>query len=272
MKLFFYLFIFIFLKNISKLFGLLKNKSLNFLSKARKEDWTNTDMILPKLNQTQNNIHNSSRNKNIEIIKKDQDFSFEQDPVYMIAYKKFVERQQEKEKIFNKTVFNNKKDKIKNINNILQELDNIKKILYKNKENNNTVNNGKKRFNNLRNNYLHDDNQGEFEDTNIFSVPYKISEIQKPNEFDKMDSNLDQKILEKFKKIYNLLNQNTHSIVNPKINENEKKKINCNLNKIDFTILRTKQIIPICDFDEIYDPILSLCINVDCLPIQNISI
>lgn len=127
---------------------------------------------------------------------------------------------------------------------------------------------------NLRKKFSRKDyNPNEYEDTNIAALPYNIPNSQEHNTLEKFNDSypLEPNISNKLDNIYNLLGQTDKSFdVAPVIKK--KGTNNCNLNKIDFTIKRKIQKKPECYIDEVYDPILRLCINVDCIPYDDISL
>lgn len=145
-------------------------------------------------------------------------------------------------------------------------------------ENNNKNHPNNKKITNVRtSSSTKRDSPGEYEDTNTFSIPYEIPKIQEKKKVaDTISYDLDSKIIKKFKNIYNLLGQKADlvaksdnlDLVRPKM----QKTNNCNLNSIDFNLIRPVQTNPKCQIDEVYDPILRLCVNIDCIPVEDVNV
>jgi len=201
-------------------------------------------------------IHSSDSN----IEKSKITYSFESDPIFKTEYQKYFknhQNQENKEKLFLQKPFEN---------------DNIIPIQINNFPINNNISNiNQVKKANLRKKPS-PGGQGEFEDTDIFTIPFHIpkSSKVKKQSIENTDQ-LDKKIKQKFDNIFELLKQNIkHDSKNT--GKKTKTKNNCNLTKIDYMVLRPVQTNPKCDVDEVYDPILRLCVNIDCIPIEDINL
>lgn len=108
----------------------------------------------------------------------------------------------------------------------------------------------------------------EYEEFNMGTIPYKIPEnnqysikAPKANTYA-----LDPVMEDKFSLIYDLLQKTIQSPFSEGNQTNVKASKYCNLNHIDFSKKRKIQSRSDCWLDEVFDPILRLCISSGCIP------